>query len=582
MILGVRSNKESFRAVKFEPGFNVIFADRTPEATSKDSRNGLGKSTLIDIIHFCLGSNVPEKFRVKDLEGWIFTLDLMLRGRAISVSRGTTAHGYVVIDADNDWSLWPIQPEFDNKKNEAQIRIENWKKLLGWLLYNLPIDDKRDFTPKFRSLISYKIRNEQFDKPFENHPKQFLWDLQVHNAFMLDLNWEHARQWQLLRERKADLDNLKKATKKGNNLLASMLGTVGLLENDRARLTRLSEKEQNDLENFRVYDQYEQIQKEANDVSLRIRILTNDAIHQQLLVEFYEKNLAEEQAANDEQVSEIYRKAKVSLPGVVIKQLEDVQAFHNQVTQNRRNYLQSEIQRLRNLIKASHEQRNQLSENLSGLMKILESHGALAEYNQLQQRYVEHRSQLEIINNQIDNLKKIDREGSQIKLELERLYIDARIDYDERITIHQARDIFNQNSEDLYEVPGYLIVDIKDGTSGYSFKVDIKRDGSDGIDKMKVFCYDLMIAELWAQKEMHPQFLVHDSTLFADVDERQIALALQLAYKKTIEFGFQYIVLLNSDKIPWNEFSEDFNLRDYVRLVLTDDKPEGSLLGIRF
>ena len=60
MITKVRSNMPSFREISFEPGFNVVLADRTKEATKTDSRNGLGKITLLDIIHFCLGSGTRK------------------------------------------------------------------------------------------------------------------------------------------------------------------------------------------------------------------------------------------------------------------------------------------------------------------------------------------------------------------------------------------------------------------------------------------------------------------------------------------------------------------------------------------
>jgi uncharacterized protein YydD (DUF2326 family) len=56
MINTISANQPSFKTVEFTPGFNVIIADRTESSGVKDSRNGLGKSTLIEIIHFCLGA----------------------------------------------------------------------------------------------------------------------------------------------------------------------------------------------------------------------------------------------------------------------------------------------------------------------------------------------------------------------------------------------------------------------------------------------------------------------------------------------------------------------------------------------
>lgn len=582
MILQVRADQPNFKEVTFGDDFNVVLAERAEESTKKDSRNGLGKTTLLEIIHFCLGEgNTPsKKLKVPELQGWTFSLDIILRGKKVTVSRNTTSYKYVLINADTDWSEWLIKPDFVNN-SQAQLKLDNWRKLLGWLTYDLPIDDNRDYIPKYRSLISYVIRTDQFDEPFENYPRQSTWDVQVHNAFMLDLNWEYARDWQFLRERKDSLENLKKATRGGNSLLASILGSIGELESNKARLERLIEKENHELETFQVHPQYERIQDEANTGTEQIHNLSNEILKTQRLIEFYEHRLVEEQSVSDSRVSDIYKEVGVIFPDRVLKHLNEVQAFHNEVAQNRRRYLQNEVKRLRNEINKARQTVEELSLKRSQNMRILSSYGALDEYNQLQQRHTSHIIELEAINSQIANLKKIEREESQIKIEQERLFLEARTDYDERKTVKKARDIFNENSEYLYEAPGDLIVDIKK-SSGYSFKVDIKRSGSDGIDKMKVFCYDLMLAELWSESNQHPHFLVHDSTIFADVDERQIARALELAARKSKEFGFQYIALLNSDKVPWNEISQGLDIRDSVRLILSDDRPEGSLLGVRF
>jgi len=92
----------------------------------------------------------------------------------------------------------------------------------------------------------------------------------------------------------------------------------------------------------------------------------------------------------------------------------------------------------------------------------------------------------------------------------------------------------------------------------------------------------MVLAELWASRPVYPGFLIHDSTLFADVDERQKAQALELAARESGAKGFQYICCLNSDTLPVNDFSNHFNIDQYVRLRLTDASENGGLLGIRF
>ena len=57
MIYKIYASDKRFKTIEFKKGLNVILADRKEESGKKDSRNGLGKTTLINILHFCFGSD---------------------------------------------------------------------------------------------------------------------------------------------------------------------------------------------------------------------------------------------------------------------------------------------------------------------------------------------------------------------------------------------------------------------------------------------------------------------------------------------------------------------------------------------
>lgn len=212
---------------------------------------------------------------------------------------------------------------------------------------------------------------------------------------------------------------------------------------------------------------------------------------------------------------------------------------------------------------------------------MLQTHGALEEYTKLQELYLETVGNLNELNKRLEELRKFEEEKSALRIEKERLLQRMRRDYEERhVQIERAIDLFNINSRFLYNVPGTLIIDVSD--NGFRFRVDIRRDGSEGIGNMKTFCYDLMLAQLWSERNPSPCLLIHDSTIFDGVDERQVALALELADRESRRCGFQYICTFNSDMIPQSEFSSDFYFDSFVRLRLTDATDEGGLLGIRF
>lgn len=589
MILRVRANRDQFNSVRFAPDFNLVVADITDQSAQKDSRNGLGKTTLLNIIHFCLGGREQPNWglRAPELKDWEFSVDLILRGEQITVSRSGDMAGELLTDAKEEWFIENVSEldalpqqqglEFGSKPIMSPRKTNEWTSFLGWAMYDLPVNS----AATFRNLISYDIRRNQFEKPFENHPRQSTKDKQISNAFMLDLNWRHAVKWQDLKDRKKNVDSIKRAVKQGNNLLAEMLGTIGDLETERDRLRREIEKTESELRSYQVHPQYVQIENEANDLTRQIHDLSNHVLQLKRLIDFHEGSIEEEQPANDSRVIELYEEAGVVLAESLSKRLEEVLAFHVQITRNRREYLRSEVMRLTAELAKTRIEIERLSDRKAELMRVLESHGALEEFGELQQLHLGNRSALDAIEHQIEQFNMIETETSQITIEREQLHLDARIDLDERSSLKQAREIFSSNSEALYEAPGRLVVNV-DREAGFNFDVDIPRARSFGRSKMKVFCYDLMRAELWSQREVSPSLLIHDSNIFDGVDERQIALALELAEQKSRECGFQYIVCMNSDSIPYKRFSDGFDINEFVRLRLTDDSPAGRLLGIEF
>jgi uncharacterized protein YydD (DUF2326 family) len=48
------------------------------------------------------------------------------------------------------------------------------------------------------------------------------------------------------------------------------------------------------------------------------------------------------------------------------------------------------------------------------------------------------------------------------------------------------------------------------------------------------------------------------------------------------KYGFQYILTLNSDALPTEDFSANFGIDGFIRLVLTDTDPSGGLFGFRY
>ena len=581
MIRAVRCDQESFKEVTFKKGFNVVLAQRTEESTEKDSRNGTGKTSLIEIIHFCLGSTIKpgNTLRAKELEDWTFILELTLRGKEYTVYRNTLNRSHIKIKGD--FSNWPIKPLYNDKEDAFIMKVRDWTSVLGYMMFDLPITDKK-YTPTFRSLISYFIRRgvNAFQSPFKHFPQQKEWDIQVNNTYLLGLNWEYAAEFQILKDRENTLEILKEAAEQG--ILTGFIGSLGELEAERVRLEEKTNESERQLAAFKVHPQYYDIEEEANRLTREIHEITNKyTLNRQILHE-YENSVAEEEDVPIERVEQIYNEAGLTFSDRVTETLSTVMDFHNKVIENRKNYLQSEIARLLKEIEEQKFKIRSLSNKRSRLFTILRTHGALEEYSELQNRVTDLKQQLEEIKNRVENLKKFEEGKSSLDIERQSLLQKARRDFEERKTQRgRAISLFDRNSERLYSEPGILSLNI--AKNGYKFNVDIKRARSQGIGYMKVFCYDLMLIQLRAHYQDMPGFLIHDSTIYDGVDERQIAASMELAADEAEKTGFQYICAINSDCVPYRDFSDNFKDKfdNYTRIELTD-KEDGCLFGIRF
>ena len=581
MIKALRANRSSFHNVDFRPGLNVILADRTKAETKKNSRNGLGKSTLIELLHFCLGGAYKGPITAPELRGWVFTIELDLGGLEIVASRDTSSPGVITVETVP--ASRPVQQPKENTEIGAQeLPVRIWHERLGHSLFGLPIGATGKFRPTFRGLISYFVRRgrEAYINPFEYFSKQKPVQRQTLVAYLLGLEFQDAIDFQELKDRNGALRQLRKLTS-GADTARELLGSLGELEAKKVRLESQVRREEDELRSFRVHPQYEQISHQANTLTEEIHRLTNENVVERRLLELYQQSLKEEKPPRNDDVVQLYERVGIELPGVAKKRLDDVQRFHSALIQNRRSFLTEERQRLEQstAIRVSHIET--ASSERAELMSVLQTHGALDEFTKLQQKHLKTRADLEATQRQIKNIQDLRQGESSVKIERELLVSRALRGLGERAANRdRAIELFNSNSQALYEQPGNLLVDV--GEAGFEFDVAIERSTSGGVENMKIFCFDLALAQSWAGRSSSPGFLIHDSNIFDGVDERQRALALELAARESEKFGFQYICTLNSDAVPWNEFSRDFHFKEHVRVTLSDQDERSRLTGIRF
>lgn len=144
---------------------------------------------------------------------------------------------------------------------------------------------------------------------------------------------------------------------------------------------------------------------------------------------------------------------------------------------------------------------------------------------------------------------------------------------------------FRELAKAFYEKPGGIKVINNEGENTIRFDImaKIQDDSSDGVNEVKIFCFDMTL--LLLQRNHKMRFLFHDSRLFSNMDPRQRYTLFKLANSKIIN-GFQYIATVNEDTLlSFKDMmtDEEYNdiIENNIRLKLTDESEQSKLLGIQ-
>ncbi len=580
MIHQIDSSLSTFKTLTFRPGLNILLADKSQGATDRQTRNSSGKSSLIEIIHFVLGSdcNPDSIFRSERLanEDFVVSFDLN-HGKSVASRKGSAANRIVI---DGDHNAWSIKPKRDKATGEEFLTKLEWRAVLGEQMFGIETNDEAH-APSLRSLFSYFARRENsggFQSANQHATQQANWDVQINLSYLLGLDWKISRSLELLRKKEKSLETMRKEMKDG--LLGQLLGTSGEL---RTRLTVLETKVKklsDELRAFRVLPEYEQLEQEASSIAIEISSLTNlNALDLERVDSL--KAQFEEPSPQLADIGKIYQEAQLVLPELVTQRLVDVQNFHLAVMQNRRSHLQAEIDAANRRITSQTERKDQLDNRRREILTILDSHGAIDQMVQLQSELSRLQANAEDLKKRLDFARQI--EGTKTELTIERATIRQQLsnDIEDRVTVlTEAIVAFEEFSERISDHEGSLTINVTD--NGPEFAIQVEGGRSKGIKNMQIFCFDMMLAVLWSARDSGPGFLIHDSHLFDGMDSRQIAKAIEIGAEQSRRHGFQYIVTLNSDVLKAAEFSPSFDPSRFVNPVRLSDLTEtGGLFGVR-
>lgn len=573
MIHRIFSSLDGFKELKLHSGLNVLIAQKEVNATDKQTRNRAGKSSLVELIHFLTGANADKGslFRTDALVNEHFGMTFDVKGDTLSAERSGKEKSKVVVQGRENF--------------EKGMRISNadWIDWLGERMFNLDGSVQHQGRgPTFRSLFSYFARRQSsgaFVTPEKQAAMQQAGDYQMALLYLLGLDWKIASEWQAVRDRERTLAELRKAV--GNGAFGTIIGKAADLRTELTVAEANLRAMQSRLEGFHVLAQYSELETEADVLTRRISELSNANVIDAASIRDLEEAMNAEAPPRLDELESLYAEVGIALPGVALRQYDEVRSFHESVIRNRRDYLGGELEAAKARVATREQEKSGIDERRAEIMKLLRSHGALEQFSRLQSETARMEAEVASLRQRFEAAEQLEGTKNELKIERNRLTLRLRKDFSEQSTrLSEAILAFERTSKDLYESAGSMTVEETD--NGPSFQFPMQGSRSKGIKNMQIFCFDMMLMQLCASRKVGPGFLVHDSHLFDGVDGRQVISALKIAAALSEEVGFQYLVTMNEDD-AFKEKIDGFDVQAYcLPTVLTDAKEDGGLFGKRF
>ncbi len=556
---------KTFKTIKFNEGFNFLVS----ESVDGLSNNGTGKSSLIQIINFCLCSSNEKIMEYEELKNHEFSIDLKFDDGLLTLTRkidGTSCSKIIVDDKNNILGLGVL--------NNAEKSIDHVKVGLAKLFFD--VDDN---VISFRTLISPFMKRGAyaFNHIFKTHAMEKNIVTQLKNSFLIGIPSEPVIKLKNIindRETFLKLKEIKESDiiwKKEN---------IRTLNSKLLKIKKEINKYESDLKTFNIDKHDSESITAINNINLNL----SDLLKQKFILKSQNNNnkklIKNESILNINEIKEITKEANFLISTDAITEIEKVQKFHQLLQINRNKRLNEQIEENNKRIVDLDLQINDLLDKKKNLLKLFDKKGYLDEYysineiiTQLKIEYSELEKQYNVYK-ELDKIEKDTKEKS--KNVMKEMYNNLNSN-----AFKKVNSRFSEYIQNVFGEKGKLIIEFKDNTQytskGYTFDWQIPRKASTGYLKGCIAAIDVVLIENNINK--YPLFLIHDSVVFDSTDKGYVAKFLNMVYESTRKYSYQYICCLNDDQIIYSDICDDLkNLYNNSQKLSQKD----TLFGISF
>mgnify|MGYP003586317487 CR=1 FL=1 len=567
-LIELRANKDSFKTVKFNnKGMSLIVAKKRTDS-EKNTYNSVGKSLIVALIHFCLAAKKNPAFE-ENLKDWIFYLDFEVNGNKFTSSRSTDKQEIIYVN-DKPMTLKEFRDFFAKEVFYINSQIQNLS---------------------FRSLISRFIRPSRGSYASYNNyiPKEKEYSQLLNTSYLMGLDISYVIKKNDLMNQIDWVRDLKSKIQK-DTTIKSFFSVEKDSETDIkiADLEKKISKLQHDIDSFAIAKAYFDVKREADEISRNLHYYKNQYTKIQTAISNIIKSLQVQPDISKKQLEDFYQEANTQLCEMVKKRLDELESFNKKLLTNRIVSLNEEKNKFKQQLLDIDSKINKLSFEEDKRLQYLQSHGALDDYTKMANLLSDYKMEL----SKLQQFKRLIREYQTKQDETKKDFAEQNIltfkylDSIRPITQNHLSTFQTLSDQFYYNKVAGITINNNDGNNKLRFNINakIEDDTGDGINEVKIFCFDWTI--LKGQYNHCVKFIFHDSRIVSENDPRQVVTMLRVANKECIENNFQYILTINQStltaiqaEMSEEEFDKLINKNEV--LELNDISDSNKLLGIK-
>lgn len=530
--------------IVFKNGFNFIFGKKD-SSESRAPLNGIGKSTLADLIDFCLLADFSPRnkrlYKEKDrLENYKIVLEFEIQSVEYRIKRSVTDTKDI---------------EFGIINQEEKVAIKEAKEIFLKLFFDNPTYSGSINGKWYRSLMPFFLKVNKKKKGDFSDPINYLTqsnklsELNQYHFFLMGLdNSLLCKNYVLqkdVRDRNTAICQVKRLVEKGYGI------SINDVESQLRKLKNEISKARSAVDAFKLAEQFKDVETRLNELTAKIKSLSEQNFWMERKVKSYKESYNQNDNLSDSKIKGIerlYVEINQQLSGIIQKSLTEAVEFRKKMALSREEFLKEEIQQLEAEINNNEKEKYEIDEQRRKLFLLLQSKEAFTNLTQAFYYLGEREKEYSELESKTKTYKDLELEKLNYKKQ------DAEIGIEMNAFIESIKDkidafekIFSEVYNQIYpqSMSSGFSISSSDSVDKVKINIAFDRDESKGWNKGRSLVYDISIILNAIRNNIQiPRFLLHDG-IFDGMDRSQFVELYHYVQNLQKEgCTFQYIVTM--------------------------------------